>query len=174
MPFRSGNLNRGATDESIRLFVAEHGPAVARYVRRRIRADDCDDIINEVLTIAWRRFADIPAGRERVWLYGVARRVIANHARAERRRRAILERLGFGRSPRLDHADDVAVEQIAVLEPRLLDVVRQMKPDDREVLLLAAWEELDSQEIAVVLSISPSAARKRLSRARERARDLYG
>jgi hypothetical protein len=37
-------------------------------------------------TIAWHRADDMPPGDEaRVWLYGVARRVLANHLRGERR-----------------------------------------------------------------------------------------
>ena len=162
------------TGEVLRVFVAEHGPAVARYVRRRVRPDDCEDLINEIFTIAWRRFTQVPTGSERAWLYGVARRVIANYARAERRRHALLGRIRLSRAARTDHVDDLAIEQIAVLEPRLLAVVRELNPDDREVLLLSAWEELDAHGIAIVLSISQPAARKRLSRARERARDLYG
>lgn len=160
--------------EALRNFFAEHGPAVVRYVRRRVRPEDCDDLINEVLTIAWRRLRDIPPGRERAWLYGVARRVIANYARAERRRLAFLSRLARNRGASLDQVDDMAVEHIASLEPRLLGVLRELNPADREILLLTAWEELDADDIAIVLSISQPAARKRLSRAKKRARELYG
>lgn len=160
--------------DALRIFVAEHGPAVVRYVRRRVRPEDCDDLINEVLTIAWRRLREIPPGRERAWLYGVARRVIANYARAERRRHAFLSRLGRNRGASLDQVDDMAVERIASLEPRLLGVLRELNPADREILLLTAWEELDADDIAIVLSISQPAARKRLSRAKKRARELYG
>jgi RNA polymerase sigma-70 factor (ECF subfamily) len=166
-------LTREDEEASLDGFLSEYGPAVARYIRRRVRADDCDDLISEVLSIAWRRFAHVPPGRERAWLYGVSRRVIANYSRGERRRNAFLGRLSMGRPPRPDLVDEVVFEQIGILEPRLLEVLRQLNPDDREVLLLTAWEELDAQEIAVVLSISHSAARKRLSRARERARELY-
>jgi RNA polymerase sigma-70 factor, ECF subfamily len=167
-------LTHDGTGEILRVFVAKHGPSVVRYVRRRVRPDDSDDLINEVFTIAWRRFRQIPPGSERAWLYGVARRVIANYARAERRRHASLGRLGLSWLEGTHHVDDIAIEQIAVLEPRLLAVVRQLNPDDREVLLLTAWEELDAHDIAIVLSISEPAARKRLSRAKERARNLYG
>lgn len=160
--------------DALMAFVAEHGPAVVRYVRRRVRPDDCDDLINEVFTIAWGRLPKIPPESERAWLYGVARRVIANYARAERRRHAFLGRLGRTRIASLDHVDDVAIAQIAIVEPRLLRVLRELNPADREVLLLTAWEELDAKEIAIVLSISQPAARKRLSRAKERARELYG
>ena len=45
---------------------------------------------------------------------------------------------------------------------------------DREVLLLAAWEQLEPAEIATVLGITKTAARSRLHRARARLRDQLG
>jgi RNA polymerase sigma-70 factor (ECF subfamily) len=43
--------------------------------------------VAETFTVAWRRIADVPSGQDaRAWLYGVARRVLANHDRAIRRR----------------------------------------------------------------------------------------
>jgi RNA polymerase sigma-70 factor (ECF subfamily) len=48
-----------------------------------------------------------------------------------------------------------------------------MKPADAEILRLAAWEELDIAQIAIVLDISPDAASQRLSRARRRLSEMY-
>ena len=43
---------------------------------------------------AWRRLDEMPPDPEtRLWLYGVARRVLANHHRGEHRRSALAERL---------------------------------------------------------------------------------
>ena len=58
-----------------------------------------------------------------------------------------------------------------------LDGVREafarLRPDDREILALAGWEGLGSDEIATVLGCSRGAARLRLHRARKRlARQL--
>ena len=51
----------------------------------------------------------------------------------------------------------------------------QLREEDRELLALAAWEELDPGEIATVLACSRNAARIRLHRARRRlARELQG
>jgi RNA polymerase sigma-70 factor (ECF subfamily) len=43
-----------------------------------------------------------------------------------------------------------------------------MRPKDREVLRLAAWEELSNESIAVVLGCSIEAAAQRLHRAKRR------
>ncbi|GAA2209782.1 sigma-70 family RNA polymerase sigma factor [Nonomuraea monospora] len=136
-------------------------PAVASYVRRRAGSpDDVADVIAETFTTAWRRLTAVPQGDEaRLWLYGVARRVLANHFRAEERRTALAVRLreeaATWAAPQ--HAHDPAYQAFQ----RLAD-------DDRELLSLVAWEGLSGPEIAKVLGCSRGAARLRLHRARKR------
>lgn len=161
------------SDEQFRLFVAEHGDAVARYVRRRVRPCDCDGVISEVFLVAWRRFAHIPSGRERAWLYGVARRVIANTARGDLRRSLLSDRLIGLRPHAAVDAFEVVSAHLGVLDPRLHTAMMALSADEREILLLVAWESLSPSELAVALSVSEAAARKRLSRARSHARELY-
>ncbi len=74
---------------------AEHGRAVLAYaVRRSIDAQDGADVVAETFLVAWRRLDDVPPGEAaRLWLYGVARRVLANRQRSERRRERLAERL---------------------------------------------------------------------------------
>ena len=74
---------------------AEHGRAVLAYaVRRASNAHDAADVVAEVFLVAWRRLDDVPASDgARLWLYAVARRVLANQQRAESRRRRLAERL---------------------------------------------------------------------------------
>jgi RNA polymerase sigma-70 factor, ECF subfamily len=48
----------------------------------------------ETFLTSWRRLEEVPPGPEaRLWLYGVARRVLANHHRGQRRRSALADRL---------------------------------------------------------------------------------
>lgn len=54
------------------------------------------------------------------------------------------------------------------------DALARLSRGDREVLLLSAWEGLAADEAAVMLGISPSAYRKRLSRARRRLETITG
>ncbi|WP_432921199.1 RNA polymerase sigma factor [Microbispora sp. CA-135349] len=136
------------------------------YVRRRTESpEDAADTLAETFATAWRRIGDVPAGPSaRLWLYGVARRVLANGRRAETRRSALVERLGAelgqgdDRDWTPDHEDLDAVRA----------AFRRLGPDDREVLALVSWEGLGSAEIATVLGCSRGAARLRLHRARKR------
>jgi RNA polymerase sigma-70 factor (ECF subfamily) len=54
----------------------------------------------------------------------------------------------------------------------VLDALTALRPEDQEILRLAAWEDLGPAEIAIVLGCSANAAALRLSRARKRLRDL--
>ena len=64
-----------------------HGPVFGYVLRRTDNAEDAADAIADTFLIAWRRLDDIPTGDQaRLWLYGVARRVLANQRRGKRRR----------------------------------------------------------------------------------------
>ncbi len=54
----------------------------------------------------------------------------------------------------------------------LLPALRALPPDERDVLLLVAWEQLTPAEAAEVLGIPPGTARSRLHRARAALRPV--
>jgi len=138
-------------------------PRVMAYALRRARTrEDALDVVAETMLIAWRRLDDIPTdGRRLPWVFGVARRVLANHYRSADRR----DRL----TARLDPAREAADPEFEAVH----EALDALSPAQREILTLSAWDELDNQEIAVILGISPGAVALRLHRARRRlAREL--
>jgi RNA polymerase sigma-70 factor (ECF subfamily) len=141
-----------------------YGQILGYALRRCASPEDAADIVAETYTIAWRRAADLPKGEQaRLWLYGIARRVLANHRRGELRRAS-------------HHAQLLAQTQRLYAvhpepDPGSPEVARafgQLAEPDREVLALSAWEGLTPGEIAEVLGCSRNAARIRLHRARRR------
>jgi RNA polymerase sigma-70 factor (ECF subfamily) len=147
----------------------EQGRAILAYALRRVEdPEDAADVVAETFLVAWRRLDEVPndAGA-RLWLFGVARRVIANRHRAERRRTRLGERLA--ESLRTDLATQPAPAGEAA---EALRAMGGLDDDDRELLLLVSWEELSPGEVAKVLGISSLAARSRLHRARRRLRTL--
>lgn len=141
----------------------EHYAAVSSYVRRRTdHPDDIADVIAETFTTAWRRLADIPSGdRAMLWLYGVARRTLANHRRGEFRRAALTSRL---REELADWTDPMT----SLVPETTRAAFMRLSADDRELLSLVGWEGLGNAEIAKVLGCSRIAVRQRLHRARKR------
>jgi DNA-directed RNA polymerase specialized sigma24 family protein len=71
-------------DERFEALYGAHAGAVLAYARRRTSPANADDVMADVFLIAWRRLADVPRD-ERVWLLGVARRVLANQRRGHTR-----------------------------------------------------------------------------------------
>jgi RNA polymerase sigma-70 factor, ECF subfamily len=134
-----------------------HAPAVIAYVRRRAPADAIDDAVAETFLVAWRRLERVPEDAL-PWLYGVARRALANQRRGQDRAVALVERLALERGPLgVDAADSRALEALATLGAR-----------DRELLMLIAWEGLRPDEAAASLGLSTVATRVRLHGARKR------
>lgn len=141
-------------------------PAVRRYVHHRgLRGADADDVVAEVMLIAWRRLPDVPTDDPVPWLFAVARNVWRNHQRSARRRERLAERLPAPvAEPAVEARDDADVAAIVAALDSLSDA-------DRDVLLLVAWDGLTADQLSVALECTPGAARVRLHRARGRLAD---
>jgi len=144
--------------EFTRLYDA-HFSAVRAYAWRR-GPDTADDVVAETFTIAWQRLERAPA-EPLPWLIGIARNVRRNQERGERRRRD-----REMRSARSGQVPSFAEELEGDLA--LADALRRLSERDREILLLAAWEQLDRADLATALGCSKTAAAVRLHRARRR------
>jgi RNA polymerase sigma-70 factor (ECF subfamily) len=104
------------------------------------------------------------------WLLGIAVNLVARHYRDEERQLRAYARTGVDPiaggeelDARLDAADTRA---------RLAVALAELRPEERDVLLLHAWVELEYAEIAEALEIPVGTVRSRLSRARAHVREL--
>jgi RNA polymerase sigma factor (sigma-70 family) len=146
------------------VYDANYHRVLGFVLRRAANREDAEDVVAETFLTAWRRLEQMPPGPgARPWLYGVARNLLANHQRGERRRGRLTGLLNAESIlPSSYSADaDSEVAWVAAAFARLGD-------SDRELLRLAAWEGLDAGEIATVLGCSRNAATIRLHRARRR------
>ena len=145
------------------VYTANHAPILGYALRRTTRPEDAADVLAETFLTAWRRLDEVPDGDgARLWLYGVARRVLANYYRGERRRSALADRL------RDEVAHAYRPPELTGESAHLADALRRLSEQDRELLTLATWEGLDYGQIAAVLGCSRNAVRIRLHRARAR------
>jgi RNA polymerase sigma-70 factor (ECF subfamily) len=152
-------LDRHAAEAQFRT-VFSHLGAVTAYARRR-GSKDADAIAAEVMTIAWRRLADVPKDDALPWLYATARNLVL----AEARRTVVAGEIGFADVEQVDPGTDRHE-----LEPALSQALRALSRLDQEALLLIAWEDLTPSRAAKALGINPAAFRVRLLRARRRLR----
>jgi len=149
-----------------------HRSSVWLYCRRRVGVDRADDVMGDVFLTVWRRIGDSPSAPEALpWLYRIAHLTVSNHWRTFGRKRRLQEKVdAIGVSAPAPIADQVVVREEVRRVVALLD---RLKASDAEIVRLAAWEQLDTGQIAAVLDLSPDAAKQRLSRARKRLTDSY-
>ncbi|MER7004878.1 sigma-70 family RNA polymerase sigma factor [Dactylosporangium sp. NPDC000555] len=146
---------------------AAHHSQVVRYALRRLGDPDASlDLAQEVFIVAWRRRLDVP-DRHLPWLYGVARRLLANHWRARRAAPEIVTLAVEG--AQREHIAAASTGQAAGDRlDRVSVALASLSDMDQEILRLIGWEELTVTEAAVVLGCRAATAAVRLHRARRR------
>ena len=139
-----------------------HLDDVYRYVLYltgdRTVAEDLTSATFERALHRWRRF-DPARGSARTWLCQLARGVALDHFRAERRRHKREETYA---AERPDILEPVFGDG---LSPALDEALAELSAGEREVVALRVVLELDGEQAARVLGISPTACSTRLSRA---------
>jgi RNA polymerase sigma-70 factor (ECF subfamily) len=140
-----------------------HGPAVLAYARRRTSHADALDVLTETFTIAWKRCA---AGDEPTigWLIRTASNVLSNLHRGQVRQQGLAIRLAEMQR----HAQPGDPADLVSSADHLRSALLSLSKQDRESLLLVAWDELDNQQLAIALDCKPATAAVRLHRARRR------
>lgn len=149
-------------------------PRLRRYARVLTSdASRADDLVQDTLARAWEKRRLWQAGTDlRAWLFTVMHNVHINQLALARRDAANVSLDSDEYSTWQAPVRSNQFERVEVLE--LLEQVGRLPAEQREVLLLAAVEELRYEEIAAVLAIPVGTVMSRLSRARERLRRMIG
>jgi len=140
-------------------------PRLRRYARALLGTPaDADDLVQDTVARGWDKLPSWRQGSDmRAWLFGIMHNL---HVDRLRRQPPAAEALD-------DSLPAPPSDPAARLVLRDLDsALRLLPPEQREVLLLVALEELSYQEVAAVLQIAPGTVMSRLSRGRERLRML--
>lgn len=151
-----------------------HFDSIRRFSAARVGDSAADDVSGEVFRIAFERRESFDANAVGAlpWLYGIAANLVRRELRGRARRYAALERLSSRPAPAGDPLLDTASRVDAQAGLReLREALESLSDDERELLLLVAWEQLTPTEAAEALGIPPATARTRLHRARQRIRN---
>lgn len=157
------------TAEVVAAWFDRHADDLGTYAARRVGATLARDLVADTFRFALERFDDYnpQRGGERAWLFGIATNLIRRHWRTEERRLRI-QTSAAG-------ADNRALDPLLQVEERLdarsrydivVDAIAALDPDDRDLVVLIAWEQMTSREAADVLGIRPGTVRSRLNRIR--------
>lgn len=142
-----------------------HQDEVFRFVSRRVKpVEVAEDITAETFLDAfryWRKCKSSP----RTWLLGIARRKVADHYRKTKKHFSLQSGDGAAGSAMDDFVADFEAR-------KALEILEELREDEREVLTLQILEELSIEDIAEVIGRSYAATNSLLQRARQRARQL--
>lgn len=127
-------VNQEPSEPTLREFDDHYRRFVAAYVARRISADSVDEIVAEVFVTAWRRWGQVPADAL-PWLYRTAHNVIGTRYRSRDRLMALHDKVA---SVPFESPEDPA--EAVVRRDHFLAGLARLGEDDRELLLLVAWE----------------------------------
>lgn len=156
--------------ERFGMLFREYTPSVRGFVRTMVDPSDVEPVVQSTFETAWAKMDSIPLLSQRAWLFGVARNHIRNHVRAERRRGLLVDAIGALRPVAQTGLFPGGIDPVEVAP--LLSALRGLSPEERELVQLVAWHEMDPSEIAVVLDISANNARVRIHRVRKRLATL--
>lgn len=147
-----------------------HFDAIYGYLHRRVGRDLADELAAETFTLAFERRSTCRAsGSVLPWLYGIATNLASRRWRGERRRLRAYGRSGVDRWVAYDD-EVVARVDGSALRARLECALAEMRPRERDALLLYALADLSYEEIALALEVPIGTVGTWLHRAREIAR----
>jgi RNA polymerase sigma factor (sigma-70 family) len=155
------------------VFAREFRPLYG-YLRRRVNASQAEELAEATFATAYASWERHDPDRPiRPWLYGIAANLLRHHWRSERRMLRAYARTGADPVTRVE---ETAVEQAdAELRYRALaGALADLRPRDREILLLHSWAQLTDTEIAAALDLPVGTVKSRLHRTREKLRNQGG
>ena len=164
-------LRRREHGAALTLCARQHGPAIGRLCMAMVGSQaDAEDLTQETLLAAHDAFDSWRGeGSIRSWLFGIARRKCARLLETRTVGRAKLALIRDDAPAAPDPADTAADRQLAERARRALAEIR---PSEREALILRYVGGLSFREVAAACGIDEAAARKRVSRAHARLREV--
>ena len=162
-------LERHEHGAALMLCARQHGAAIGRLCMALVGSQaDAEDLTQETLLAAHDAFGSWRGeGSIRAWLFGIARRKCARHLESRTAGRAKLELLRDD-AVAPDAADAASERQLAA---RARKALAEIRPSEREALILRYAGGLSFREVAAACGIDEAAARKRVSRAHARLRE---
>lgn len=163
-------IQRGELRDALARCARAYGPALGRLCMAFVGSQaEAEELVQETLLAAYDAFPQYRAeGSVKSFLFGIARKVCARaverRARRDARLRLVQDEQHAGDTAELAMARQRALRARAALE--------ELKPTEREALLLRYEGDLSFREVAEACGCDEAAARKRVSRALMRLREI--
>jgi RNA polymerase sigma factor (sigma-70 family) len=150
--------------------VRRHETAVWAYLVRRAGRGPAEDLLGEVWLAAFgsRQSYDRSFPDARPWLFGIARNTLRHHWRAQRDE----DPLTAAADTKAGSDPWPAVDERIDGDATLRQALRDLRPDEQEVLQLVVWEDLSIADAARALGMPAGSARRHLHQARLTLRNM--
>ncbi len=148
---------RAGDERAATALVTRHAPAVARFLVSCGELHEVDELVQDTFVRAFGAMDSFRADSAlRTWLFTIARRLLLDRRRADRRRRNRVEIAEGDAVTEVDALDGVVADET---EARLRRAVDQLSPKQKEVFTLRVTEGLTYRDIADVVGSTEGAAR---------------
>jgi RNA polymerase sigma factor (sigma-70 family) len=164
---------RSGDAQAFGVLFERHAKLIYNYCFRRIGDwTKAEDLVSIVFLEAWRNRARLLPDKGLPWLFGIASNVVRNQRRSERRYAVALRRISD-----IQQEPDFAPEAVARLDEEsavetVLANISTLPRREQEVFVLCASFDFSYEDVALALGIPVGTVRSRLSRARQRLREL--
>lgn len=165
----TGALETATTNEQrVAQLVKDHAGSLLDYFVRRVPdREDAADLLGETLVVVWRKVRSVPSDpvEARMWMFGVARRVLSQGWRSRARRRALTDKL----------AQHLTVLAPVDLQDHVADVraaIARLQTIDQEIIRLVYWDGFALTEVAQLLGMNATTVRSRHARAKALLQEL--
>ena len=152
---------------------------ITRFLARRSNSQFVEDLVAETFVTAFRvrHSFDAEYLNARPWLYGIATNVLRHHFRGEQRRARLLKKWGSRAAMQVRDSDAEFADiddriEVDRRRTQLEAALASLDPAARDALLLFTYAGLTYQEIAYALDTPVGTVRSRISRSRQKLREL--
>ncbi|MFZ1086736.1 MAG: sigma-70 family RNA polymerase sigma factor [Terracidiphilus sp.] len=161
-------VSRAAEEDALAALVGQYASTLYRVAYSVLRnATDAEDAVQEAFLRVLRHRETLGEVRDqRVWLIRIVWNVVLDR---KRRMKTRPETDDVTELAKVLPAEGLSAEERVVAaehHARVLACVERLPSKERQVMMLSAFEELSSVEIASVMGITESSVRSRLFRAR--------
>jgi RNA polymerase sigma-70 factor, ECF subfamily len=147
----------GGDERAAGVLVGRHADALARFVRSVGERSDADDVVQDTFV---RAFGSLDTFRGesslRTWLFTIARRLLVDRRRMERRRPEGREVMEGDATVEHDALDGMVADET---EGRVREAIETLTPMQREVFSLRVGQGVSYREIAAITGTTEGAAR---------------
>ncbi len=136
--------------------------------------EDAQDLSHDILVKAFLKISSFEGNSSfSTWIYAITYNKCIDFLRKKQKNRVVVYD-DINESLDIEVEDEVENKKIFEIEvERLMELLHELNEDDRAIILMKYQDEMSIEEIRTALSLSPSAAKMRLKRARDRLRKIY-